>query len=66
MLVRLTQSFFYVPSRTMVRGSVVELPDEIAADWIQAELAVPIAAKTETATMPHYEEAVTPRRRAKR
>jgi len=55
MLVKLTQSFLYVPTM-MIRGSVVDIPDETAAEWVtfgMAELVQPI----ETATKPSYETA---------
>lgn len=72
MLVKLTQSFLYTPneSKTMIRNSVVNLADAIAADWIQAGLAErlteppPNVPRFETATKPSHEKAVT--RKSKR
>jgi hypothetical protein len=65
MLIKLTQSFFYVPSTTMIRGSVIEIADAIATDWIRAELAVPVSPKAEAAVLPHYAKAVSLRHKAK-
>jgi hypothetical protein len=57
MLIKLTQSFLYIPTM-MIRGSVVDVPDEIAAEWLAAGLAVTVTPVVETATKPPYEKAV--------
>ncbi len=60
MLVKLTQSFLYLPSM-MFRGSVVDVPSETALEWLSANLAERVVAapqKTEAATKPNYEKAV--------
>ena len=62
MLVKLTQSFLYIPTM-MIRGTVVDIPDETAAEWVAAELAVTVT-PVETATKPVHETAS--RKRSKR
>jgi hypothetical protein len=59
MLIKLTQSFLYIPTM-MIRGSIVDMPNETASEWVTAGLAEPVV---ETATKPAYEKAV---RRTKR
>ncbi len=63
MLIKLTQSFLYIPTM-MIRGSVVDIPIETAAEWLAAGLAVTVTPVVETATKPPYEKAVS-RKRAK-
>ena len=57
MLVKLTQSFLYLPSM-MFRGSVVDVPRETALEWVSANLAERVVVP-ETATKPTYDKAVT-------
>jgi hypothetical protein len=63
MLITLTQSFLYIPTM-MIRGSVVDVPNATATEWLAAGLAVTVTPVVETATNPPYEKAVRKNKRS--